>query len=97
MKKIATLGRMHDDGLKLLKYYKYSIVNISDYSNNNLKDKLKDVDAIALRTVKLTKDILKECPGCNYGSFPVITLFTRSFSALTEKLSVIRKTESTLR
>tara|TARA_B100000315_G_C14565657_1_gene582809 strand:- start:272 stop:1249 length:978 start_codon:yes stop_codon:yes gene_type:complete len=61
MKKIATLGQMHDDGLKLLKNYKYSIVNISDYSNNNLKDKLKDVDAIALRTVKLTKDILKEC------------------------------------
>ena len=41
------------------------------------------------------KNIVEKCPGCNYGSFPVITLFARSFSSLIEKISVAKKSKST--
>ena len=61
MIKIATLGNIHDEGLKILRESNYEIVDISDFSIGNLKKCLTEVDAIAIRTAKLTGDILETC------------------------------------
>ena len=61
MIKIATLGNIHDEGLKILRESNYEIVDISDFSIGNLKKCLTAVDAIAIRTAKLTGDILETC------------------------------------
>ena len=61
MKTIAALGEIHEDGIKILKKNNFQIKQISDFSKKNLIKNLEYVDAIALRTSNLTKDILKNC------------------------------------
>ena len=60
MKKVAVIGKIHDDGRKILKDSNFSIIDIPDFLNNTI-DELKFVDAIAVRTANLSKEVLKEC------------------------------------
>ena len=59
--KTAILGLVHDDGLEFLKNKNFEVLNIENLEVNNLKKELSDVDAILLRTSKLTREILSEC------------------------------------
>ena len=63
MKKIAIIENIHKDGLELLEKdsnYKYEL--ISDFSENNLINKLPEFDGCTLRVSKLDENILKHCP-----------------------------------
>jgi MoaA/NifB/PqqE/SkfB family radical SAM enzyme len=42
---------------------------------------------------KKTTDITTKCPGCNYGSYPEMTLSARSYSTLLERLKLQQKTK----
>ena len=61
MKKIAIIGPIHLDGWEVLKKRNFEVFEIEDLSESNLIKKLKDVDGIALRTAKLTRDVMKQC------------------------------------
>ena len=58
MPKVALMGKIHKDGLKILEDSQFNFIEITDYSYNNLSKELTDVDAIALRTAKLSQTIL---------------------------------------
>ena len=62
MTKIAMMGEIHEDGWKNLKQQNIDIVNIANFSKENLIKELKDVDAVALRTATLNQDVLQHCP-----------------------------------
>ena len=62
MKKVAVVGVIHESGWEVLKNANYHVFEITDFSRDNLKKELFDVDAIALRTTIIDEDILKECP-----------------------------------
>ena len=61
MPKVAQMGQIHEDGLKILKDSKFNIIEITDFSFENLRKELTDVDAIAIRTAELKREILQEC------------------------------------
>ena len=59
--KIATIGEIHEEGLKLIPKNKFNVIEIIDTSTEKLKEYLYDVDAIAIRTSNLSSDILAIC------------------------------------
>ena len=59
--KVAILGIVHPRGLGFLKENGFQIFEIKNFEIENLKEQLKDVDGILLRTSKLGKDILQHC------------------------------------
>ena len=59
--KIALIGKIHEDGLKILEKEKANILEINNLDENNLIEKLKDIDGIVLRTAKLNSKVLSEC------------------------------------
>ena len=61
MQKIALMGKILNDGLKILEDSKLNIIEITNYSYENLRKELNDVDAIALRIAELSREILQEC------------------------------------
>jgi len=61
MKKIALIGEIHQDGVNILKKNNFDVVNLSHLPTKSFKFKLRDVDAIVLRTHKLNENILKDC------------------------------------
>ena len=61
MPKVALMGKIHKDGLQILEDSQFNFIEITDYSYNNLRKELTDVNAIALRTAKLPQAILQEC------------------------------------
>ena len=61
MKKIAMMGPIHEDGWNLLKKNNFEVFEITNFTEKNLIEKLKDVDGIALRTAKLNRTVLQEC------------------------------------
>ena len=60
MTKIAILGSIHVDGWSILEKNSCDVFEITDFSSDNLIEKLQDIDGIALRTAKLTENILKQ-------------------------------------
>ena len=58
MTKVAIIGNIHENGLDILKQSNFEIIEISDFTKENLIQNLIDVDAIALRTSKLSSEIL---------------------------------------
>ena len=62
MTKIAIMGEIHEDGWKNLKQKNISIIDIKNFSEENLIKDLKDVDAVALRTATLSEKVLQHCP-----------------------------------
>ena len=61
MQKVALMGQIHEDGLKILKDSKFNVIEITNYSYDNLIKELTNVDAIAIRTAELKQEILQEC------------------------------------
>jgi D-3-phosphoglycerate dehydrogenase len=59
--KVAIVGTVHQKGLEFLKDNEFEVLEVSDFDNQNLKNELKFVDGILLRTSKLDEDILSHC------------------------------------
>ena len=59
--KVAVLGKVDQKGLSFLKENEFKVVEIENFEIQNLKEQLKDVDGVLLRTTKLDKEILEHC------------------------------------
>ena len=59
--KIAVMGKIHIDGLEILKKANLKYFEIYNFEESNLKKELKDVDAIILRTANLNSSVLSCC------------------------------------
>ncbi len=59
--KIAVLGEIHQDGWKVFENNKLENFELLNFDENNLKKELSEVDAILLRTAKLSNDVLSYC------------------------------------
>ena len=59
--KVAVLGKVDPKGLSFLKENEFKVIEIESFEIQNLKEQLKDVDGILLRTTKLDKEILEHC------------------------------------
>ena len=59
--KVAILGKVDQKGLSFLKENEFKVIEIENFEIQNLKEQLKDVDGILLRTTKLDKEILEHC------------------------------------
>lgn len=55
------MGQIHEDGIKILNESGFNYKEINDFSHEGLIRELSDVNAIAIRTAELTKEILQEC------------------------------------
>ncbi len=61
MTKIAMMGSIYPVGWSILKKNGCDVFEVTNFSSDSLIAKLEDVDGIALRTAKLTKDVLEKC------------------------------------
>ncbi len=59
--KVAVLGKVDQKGLSFLRENEFNVIEIENFEIQNLKEQLKDVDGILLRTTKLDKEILEHC------------------------------------
>ncbi len=59
--KVAVLGKVDQKGLSFLKENEFKVIEIENFEIQNLKERLKDVDGILLRTTRLDKEILQHC------------------------------------
>ena len=59
--KVAVLGKVDQKGLSFLRENEFKVIEIENFEIQNLKEQLKDVDGILLRTTKLDKEILQHC------------------------------------
>ena len=59
--KVAVLGKVDQKGLSFLRENEFKVIEIENFEIQNLKEQLKDVDGILLRTTKLDKEILQYC------------------------------------
>jgi len=59
--KVAVLGKVDPKGLSFLKENEFKVIEIENFEIQNLKEQLKDVDGILLRTTNLDKEILQNC------------------------------------
>ena len=59
--KVAILGKVDQKGLSFLRENEFKVIEIENFEIQNLKEQLKDVDGILLRTTKLDKEILEHC------------------------------------
>ena len=59
--KAAVLGKVDPKGLSFLIENEFKVIEIESFEIQNLKEQLKDVDGILLRTTKLDKEILEHC------------------------------------
>ena len=59
--KIAILGMVHPKGIEFLKDNEFEVFEVENFEIQSLKESLKSVDGILLRTSKLDKDILQHC------------------------------------
>ena len=59
--KVAVLGIVDQKGLSFLKENEFEVIEIENFEIQNLKEQLKDVDGILLRTTRLDKEILQHC------------------------------------
>ena len=59
--KVAVLGKVDQKGLSFLKKNEFKVIEIENFEIQNLKEQLKDVDGILLRTTRLDKEILQHC------------------------------------
>ena len=55
--KIAILGTVHAKGLEFLKNNEFEVFEVGNFEIQSLKESLKNVDGILLRTSKLDQDI----------------------------------------
>ncbi len=82
MKKILVIKKIHEAGIQILNNRKdYSFEVVENLENDFLKSKLKDCDAISLRTSKFSKELIESSPklkiisrhGVGYDNIDLIT------------------------
>ena len=61
MKNVALIGEIHPDGIDILNNNHCKVIDLSNASEEKLKEILKNIDAIVVRTANLNADLLKEC------------------------------------
>ena len=61
MMKIAVLGEIHQDGWRVFENNKLESFELINFEESNLKKELREVDAILLRTAKLSNDVISYC------------------------------------
>ena len=61
MMKIAVLGEIHQDGWRVFENNKLESFELFNIEESNLKKELREVDAILLRTAKLSNDVISYC------------------------------------
>ena len=59
--KVAVLGKVDQKGISFLRENEFKVIEIENFEIQNLKEQLKDVDGILLRTTRLDKEILQHC------------------------------------
>ena len=59
--KIAVMGEIHEDGWKVFEDNNLESFELLNFEENNLKKELSEVDAILLRTARLSDDVLSFC------------------------------------
>jgi len=59
--KIAVMGEIHQDGWEIFKDNNLESFEILNFEENSLKKELSEVDAILLRTARLSNDVLSYC------------------------------------
>ncbi len=59
--KIAILGMVHPKGIEFLRDNEFEVFEVENFEIQSLKESLKSVDGILLRTSKLDQDILQHC------------------------------------
>ena len=59
--KIAVMGEIHPDGWKIFEENNLESFELLNFEENNLKKELSEVDAILLRTARLSNDVLSYC------------------------------------
>ena len=59
--KIAVMGEIHQDGWKIFEDNNLESFELLNFEENNLKKELSEVDAILLRTAKLSNEVLSYC------------------------------------
>ena len=61
MKKVALIGKIHPEGISILSNNKCEVIDLTDAPAKELKEILKNVEAIAIRTAILDEELLKNC------------------------------------
>ena len=61
MMKIAVLGEIHQDGWRVFEKNKLESFELINFEESNLKSELREVDAILLRTAKLSNEVISYC------------------------------------
>ena len=61
MKNVAIIGEIHSDGIDILNNNHCKVIDLSNASEEKLKEILKNIDAIVVRTANLNANLLKEC------------------------------------
>ena len=59
--KIAVMGEIHQEGWRVFEDNNLESFEILNFEENNVKKELNEVDAILLRTAKLSNDVLSFC------------------------------------
>ena len=59
--KLAVLGKIHQDGLDFLKSHELEVMEINDFDENNIMQKITEADGIIIRTAQLREKILSKC------------------------------------
>ena len=59
--KIAVMGEIHQDGWKVFEENNLESFELLNFEEDNLKRELNEVDAILLRTAKLSNDVISIC------------------------------------
>jgi len=59
--KIAIMGEIHQDGWEVFRKIKANSFELLNFEEDKLKEQLRDVDGILLRTAKLSNDFLSHC------------------------------------
>ena len=59
--KIGVMGEIHQDGWKIFEKNNLESFELLNFEESNLKKELSEVDAILLRTAKLSNDVLSFC------------------------------------
>ena len=59
--KIAVMGEIHEDGWKVFEDNNLESFELLNFEENNLQKELSEVDAILLRTARLSNDVLSFC------------------------------------
>tara|TARA_X000000368_G_scaffold409498_1_gene391524 strand:+ start:1054 stop:2022 length:969 start_codon:yes stop_codon:yes gene_type:complete len=59
--KVSVIGEIHSSGWEILNKSNFEVFEINNFEPNNLKEELKNVDGILLRTSKLDENVLSHC------------------------------------